>query len=83
MVPEELWWQMLGAVVRMFPGVGPDSECADFADAPPAALHRVFDGPLEGLRKVLTLSRSLIVTDWRLNREIHSVIAGFLQQENM
>ena len=83
MVPEELWWQMLAAIVRMFPGVGPDSECADFADAPPAALHRVFDGPLEGLRKIVTLSRSLIVTDWRLNREIHCVIAGFLQQENM
>ncbi len=83
MIPAGLWWETLAAIVRMFPGLGPDSECTDYADAPHGAIHRVFEGPLTALRKLVAMSRSLVVTDWRLNREINDVIADFLQEEGV
>lgn len=73
-VPLDLWCQALAAIVRMFPGMGPDSHCRDLGDATPGALHRIFDPVLEELDALLIRSRSLIVVDWAANREIHAVI---------
>jgi hypothetical protein len=78
LVPAEVWWDVLGAVVRMIPGVGPDSVCMDFGDAPPGGLHKVFDAACADLHSLLVRTRSLIVIDWRANREIHAVIRGFV-----
>lgn len=78
LVPPEVWWDALGLVIRMFPGVGPDSICADFGDAARGGLHRVFDGASADLAALLVRTRSLIVIDWRANREIHSVIRHYL-----
>src|SRR5205823_6479862 len=33
-VPADLWWETIGVIVRLFPGIGPDSFCRDFGDAP-------------------------------------------------
>jgi hypothetical protein len=76
-VPLELWMDVLGLIVGMFPGVGPDSACADYGDAPSGAPHRVFDRAAGDLDRLLLRTRSLIVIDWRYNREIHSVIRGY------
>jgi hypothetical protein len=78
MVPADLWMDVLGTLVAMFPGVGPDSACRDYGDAPPGALHRVFDRAIADLDRLLLRTRSLIVIDWRYNREIHSIIRGYL-----
>ena len=78
-LPEELWYDTLAALVRFFPGVGPDSACKDFGDVPAFALESVFNTPLADLEKLLVRSRSLIVIDWNANREINSVIANFLK----
>jgi hypothetical protein len=78
MVPSDLWMDVLGTLVAMFPGVGPDSACRDYGDAPPGALHRVFDRAVADLDRLLLRTRSLIVIDWRYNREIHSVIRGYV-----
>jgi hypothetical protein len=78
LIPPEVWWDVLGCVVRMFPGIGPDSVCADYSDAPAAALHKVFDDTAARLEWLLLRTRSLIVIDWRANREIHAVIRGYL-----
>ncbi len=78
LVPRRLWWDTLAAVVPMFPGAGPDSLCRDLGDARPGGLHRVFDRPLEMFDTLLTRTRSLIVIDWRFNREIHAVIRSHL-----
>jgi hypothetical protein len=78
MVPLDLWTDVLAMIVAMFPGVGPDSAAKDYGDAPPGALHRTFDRAVGDLDKLLLRSRSLIVIDWRYNREIHSVIRGYL-----
>jgi hypothetical protein len=79
LVPMELWWQALAEVVRFFPGLGPDSFCKDFGDAPALALESVFDPPLRDLEKVLIQTRSLLFIDWNQNREIHAVIKTFRQ----
>ena len=60
--------------MRLFPGVGPDSFRRDFGDAPAGALETVFNDPLAELDALLVKSRSLIVIDWTVNREIRSVI---------
>lgn len=78
MVPLDLWIDLLALIVAMFPGIGADSAARDFGDAPPGALHRTFDRAVADLDKLLLRSRSLIVIDWRYNREIHSVIRGYL-----
>ena len=78
LVPARLWWDTLAAVVRMFPAMGPDSTCRDFGDAPPGGIHQVFDRAQSDLDSLLLRSRSLIVIDWRFNREIHAVIRRHL-----
>jgi hypothetical protein len=78
LVPSELWWDALAMIVRTFPGVGPDSTCHHYGDAPPTAPHRVFDRLATDLESLLVRTRSLIVIDWRYNREIHAVIRNYL-----
>ena len=76
MIPPELWWRVLAAVVRMFPGVGPDSTCKDLGDSRGGGAHHVFSQGVEDLDDLLLRTRSLMVIDWRYNREVHSVIRG-------
>jgi hypothetical protein len=73
-LPTELWTETLALIVRLFPGLGADSFCRDFGDAPPLALETVFNAPLAALEQIILRSRSLIVMDWNANREINSVI---------
>ena len=44
--------------------------------APVGGLHKVFDQALSDLESLLLRTRSLIVIDWRFNREIYAVIRG-------
>jgi hypothetical protein len=79
LIPIELWCDTLAAVVRMIPGVGPDSICPTWDDATAAAApSRVFDPVLSDLDGLIRRSRSLIVIDWRFNREVRSVIRSKL-----
>jgi hypothetical protein len=74
LVPPDLWFDVLALIVQMLPGIGPDSLCVDYGDAMPGAVHKVFAAPRDRLESLLVRSRSLIVIDWRFNREIHAVI---------
>lgn len=73
-IPPELWFGTLAMILRMFPGIGPDSICCDLGDARPGGLHKVFDPVIDDLEQLLVRSRSLIVVDWAASREIHRVI---------
>jgi hypothetical protein len=75
-LPADLWYEALGALVRLFPGVGPDSLCKDFGDAPAQALEAVFNEPLAGFERLVIGSRSLIVNDSAANREIRALLAS-------
>ncbi|NQT87925.1 hypothetical protein HQ560_14250, partial [bacterium] len=77
-VPADLWWDTLAAIVRMFPAMGPDSACRDYGDAPQGGIHKIFDQALADLESLILRTRSLIVIDWRFNREIHAVIRSHL-----
>jgi hypothetical protein len=74
-LPEQLWWETIGVVARMFPGQGPDSYCRDFADVSPFAIEKVFGQPLVDLEKLLIRSRGLLLSDWAANREVAAVLA--------
>jgi hypothetical protein len=78
LVPAALWYDTLGAIVRMFPGIGPDSRCTDLGDAREGGLHLVFDQALEDAERLIRKTRSLIVIDWNYNREIHAVVRQYL-----
>jgi len=78
MIPLELWTDTLAMIVSMFPGIGPDSTCPDLGGTPQGEPHAVFDNVWTVMENLLTRTRSLIVIDWRYNREIHSVVSGFI-----
>jgi hypothetical protein len=82
LLPPELWYHTLAAIVRLFPGIGPDSHCKDYGDAPALAMEAVFNKPLEELEQLLIRSRSLIVIDWSANREVHSAIRDVLDRQH-
>ena len=80
LLPAELWYEALACILRLFPGLGPDSICRDFGDVPSLALETVFNQALEQFEKLLVRSRSLIVIDWNYNREVSSVIQEYLDR---
>jgi hypothetical protein len=73
-VPADLWWETIGVVTRLFPGIGPDSFCGDLGDAPSSALDQIFDQVIGQIDLLLLRSRSLVVADWNQNLEIHDAI---------
>ena len=77
LIPANLWFDTLGLLVRMLPAMGPDSICRDFGDAPRGGFHKIYDPAISALDTLLVRTRSLIVIDWRFNREIHSVLRKF------
>ena len=78
LVPPVLWFEVLAALVRALPGVGADSSCRDYGDAHAEAPHRAFHRLASDLAHLLVRTRSLIVIDWRYNREVHGVIRKYL-----
>lgn len=79
-VPREVWWRILAAIVRMFPGSCPESVCEDYTDAPAEGLYRVFDSSLEEWRDLVGMTRSLVVNDRELNSQVQHVIGRLLEQ---
>jgi len=73
-VPADLWWETIGVIIRLFPGIGPDSFCKDLGDAPGSSLDQIFDEPINLINLLLLRSRSLVVADWNQNLEIHDAI---------
>jgi len=74
-VPVSLWVKIIALLVRMLPGMGPFSTCADYGDARQGGLDLVFDQPLEDAQKLLLETRDLVVTDWAHNREMRELIS--------
>lgn len=78
-LPVELWADALALVVRSLPGLGPDSVCRGAGDAPPGGAHKVFDPALADLQALLARARSLLIGDAASNREVRSVLSGYLK----
>ena len=77
-IPSELWWTVLGVILRMFPGQGPYAQCKDYGDVAQGGLHTVFAKTQESLEKLIRKTHVLIVPDLDGNREINDVIQQFL-----
>ena len=69
-VPPALWWQTLALALRCLPGAGAESFSAGFGGVSAG----LFDEPIRLWEDLVRRSRSLVVVDWRQNREIRSVI---------
>jgi len=80
LLPSEMWYHTLAAIIRLFPGIGPDSYCKDFGDAPALALEVISTNRLKISRSCSFRSRSLVVIDWNANREVHSAIRDVLDR---
>ena len=48
-LPAELWWDSIALLIQCFPGLTPGAFCADLGDAPPLALHSVFEPAIDAL----------------------------------
>jgi len=79
-VSDGLWWDTIAVLIRCFPGATRDSFAADLGDAPPLALHAVFEPAIEALEKLSLRARSLLFVDWKYNSEITTVIQAVLRQ---
>jgi len=77
-IPAGLWFDLLGAVARLFPDMGPHSICKSYSDVQPGGLHRVFVAALGDFRDLTARVRSLLLNDFTYNREVRSVIRDLL-----
>lgn len=77
LIPPEIWVRVLALLSRMLLGVSGAGFCRDAGDMHGLAPHLVFDGAVSGLADLLVRTRSLIVVDWRHNREVHAVVRSF------
>jgi len=77
-IPPEIWWAILIIIMKMLPGLGPDSECRDYGDAQPGGLHKVFERTMDDIDNLILKTRSLIVSDRESNQEIAAVIQQYL-----
>jgi len=82
-LPTEIWWEMVGIILRLFPSAGPDSFCRDFGDAPALALDRIFEKPLAELERLQLRTRSLVVSDWVQNVEIRDAIGAVMARHGI
>ena len=79
-VTPELWWSTVALLVRMLPGLGPDSLLADFGDTvpppgqPAPTLAGVYDVVLPELRRLAARARSLLLGDWGGNRQVGAIL---------
>ena len=60
--------------------MGPDSISRGMGDAPSGHLDRVFDDTVTTIDALMLQSWSLIVVDWKLNREVHSIVDDYLAE---
>lgn len=78
LLPAGPWWSALAAVVRCFPGIGPDATCRDPGDAPAGVPEAAFDRLILDLETLARRTRGLVLLgDVALNREVRAAIRQF------
>jgi hypothetical protein len=80
-IPIGLWWSILGWLVRLLPGIGPDSYCPDSAAVPETGFERVFERPIADLRALQARTRSLLFADWIYSEEVRNAIDTLVEDE--
>lgn len=80
LITPQLWLETLSLILRMFSGMGPDSQCSDYGDAQQGGLHKVFEPALAKLDELVMKTRSLIVSDWKSNYQIRDIIKNYTEE---
>ncbi|MDB6079293.1 MAG: hypothetical protein JWO82_3040 [Akkermansiaceae bacterium] len=75
-IPNQLWWQIVEFIGRLFPGEMPGAFAKDFDDFEARAPERVFAEPIEALDGLVQAARSLLFGNPVASREILTVIRG-------
>ena len=78
-MPPGIWWEILGVILRCFPGIGRHSYCKGWGSAPSLALDAIFEPPISDLERLAVNTRALVVLDWGQNREVADVLRGLEQ----
>lgn len=65
-----LWAETLTILLRLMPGLGPLSECADYGAASDGGLHMPLEKPIAFLEQLTARARCMVFSDWSANREI-------------
>ncbi|MBV9491500.1 MAG: hypothetical protein JO069_17525, partial [Verrucomicrobia bacterium] len=79
-IPLELWAEVLAIMIKSLPGMGPDSYCRNFGDAPALALEVAFRGPLADLRRLELILRGMVMDQSEPNAEVQAAIADARRQ---
>ncbi len=74
MIPAEVWYKLVETLVLMIPGIMPDAFARPYGSLRAGGQAAAFQKLQERLVNLLTQTRSLILIDWRMNREIHSAV---------
>jgi hypothetical protein len=74
-LPPQLWAEALAILLRLMPGLGAVSQCADYGAAPGGGLHAPLEEPLAALENLCARARSLVFSDWNANKEVRAVLA--------
>ena len=69
-ITDEIWFETLAMLVKMFAGKSRDSICEDYGDAPLDGLHTVYDEIARELDGLLIRVRSLVLVDCGFNRDV-------------
>lgn len=77
-VPEEVWLRVLAVLARLMPDLDRESCASSGGLGGISASPAVFDAPVRDLAAVLGRLRSLLVIDWRENREVRSMLRDAL-----
>lgn len=77
LIPPEIWMRVLALLSRMLLGIDGVGFCRDIGDTRGLHPHVVFDEAGAGLSSLLVRTRSLMVVDWRHNREVHAVLRRY------
>lgn len=75
-VPPQLWAEAIALLLRLTPGLGSVSQCADFGPAPGGGLQVPLEEPISALEDLCARTRSLVFSDWNSNQEVRKILAG-------
>ncbi len=74
-LPPRMWAETIALLVRLMPGLGNASVCADYGAAPSGGLHVPLEETIAALENLCARARSLVISDWNSNRELRSLLA--------
>lgn len=74
-IPSRMWAETIAILLRLMPGLGAVSQCADLGAVPSNGLHAPIEEPIQELESLSARTRSLLFSDWAFNEEAKTLLA--------